>query len=172
MQSPYTAELDLFDHVMLRIVIPRVCVKVVLAPRGATISSLKSLLPNPDATLIFNGILLSDENTVEFYQLHTNDSLVAIPSASDPPITNHWMMTTRDADAFADSVNGILNPDLRKEMARLRDRAMIRCELRRRAFRRLIGQKTLRWQCIPSTYPTTIPDPPSELSNSPLPTLS
>jgi hypothetical protein len=117
--------IDLSGSVTLQILIQRVCVTCVLAPRCATISPLKSLLLNPDANLIFNGILLSDENTVEFYRLHIN----------------HWMMATREAGAFSDSINSIPTPDSRNEMARLRDQVTIRCEVRPRMGRRFVHQK-------------------------------
>jgi hypothetical protein len=172
MQSPFEPALELPDCISLRIVLPRVGVKTVLAPRSASISSLKPLLPNPNAALIFNGTLHSDDQTVEFYRLHENDSLVAVPQWATPDATNRWMKITQDSDSFTDSVHQLLNPGLLAQGLKLRDQAMLKGEMRPRALRKFMQSAIQTLESGPPTFPTfptIIPDQPSQPSETPLP---
>jgi hypothetical protein len=169
MLSPVESRPCLSDHISLRIVVPQHCVRVVLASNDALISELKPLLPNPDATLIFNGTLLSDEHTLAFYRLQSNDLLVAVPRSSTT--ATQWMTITKDADVFTDSVNVILNSSLRRESLRLRDCVGWRAELRPHFYRRM--ESIRRTQSEPQPpYPrlsTVIPKHALDISSDPLP---
>jgi hypothetical protein len=144
---------------------------MVVASNAALVSALKHALPNPDYALIFNGTLLSDEHTLGFYRLQSNDSLVAIPRSSAPDTASRWMTLTRDMDSFADSIDIVLNPDLRRESMRLRDSIARRAELRPRFHRRMERQGTTTDSPWPADtgMPTTIPEQPVEIASAALP---
>jgi hypothetical protein len=162
---------DLNSHISLRIVIPQRCVRVVVASHAALVSTLRPLLPNPDAALIFNGTVLHDEHTFAFYRLQSNDSLVAVPPSSAPDTAARWMTITKDYDSFADSINTVLNPELRRESMRLRDRVGWRNELRPHFYRRM--ERHMKPDDPPGTASgaghTIIPDPALDVSSDALP---
>jgi hypothetical protein len=162
---------DLSDHVSLRIVVPPRCVRMVVASNAALVSALKRVLPNPDSALIFNGALLSDEQTLGFYRLQSNDSLVAIPRSSAPDAARRWVTLTRDLDSFADSLDTVLNPRLRRESMRLRDRVAWRAELRPHFHRRMQRQMRATEPRPPACAgaPTAVPERPAELATGALP---
>jgi hypothetical protein len=135
MVSAYDSLPDLSERISLRILIPRLCIRTIATPRDARVGSLKPLLPNPDATLICNGVLLSDEHTIEFYRITSNDSLVAIPPSSVSETKNRWMAITEDSESFAHSVSLLMQKESHQEMSRLRDLALARRELRPTTYR-------------------------------------
>jgi hypothetical protein len=160
------------DPVSIHIVVPRLCVKTVCAPRKARIGSLKSFLPNSDAEFVFKGQLLNERNTIDFYNLKSNDSIVAIPGKADRFITEHWITVTKDSDTFSDSVKMIVNRESRDEYLRLRDLRAMRAEMRPRTFRRIGHQKVgirARVATESQIVATVVCPESSNLSENPLP---
>jgi hypothetical protein len=171
MLAPAGSQPELSDYISLRIIVPRHCVRLILAHNGALISAIRPFLPDPDASLVFNGTLLNDEHTLAFYHLQSNDSLVAIPQSSATDMATRWMTITKDVDSFTDSVNVVMNPDLRRESLRLRDCIGWRAEMRRHFFRRIESQGRTRAPQEPAlpAQATVIPKRALELSSDPLP---
>jgi hypothetical protein len=102
---------------------------------------LKSAFPNIYPEFIFKGQLLNERNTIEFYRLKSNDSIVAIPGHSDPCLAQRWITITRDCDAFSDSIKLLINPGARRELLRLLDMRTARIERPRRTFGRIVAEK-------------------------------
>jgi hypothetical protein len=121
--------------------------------------------------LIFNGQLLDDNCTLDFYNIQPNDSIVALPSSPAASAqVERWMRITRDADAFSDCVRSLINEKSRSEVLRLQDLRAMRLESRPRVYRRICAA-----ECNTSTmstgtvHPTVIPRKENEASNKPLP---
>jgi hypothetical protein len=102
---------------------------------------LKCVFPDINPAFLFKGQLLNEGNTIDFYKLKSNDSIVAIPAHSDPCITQRWIAITRDCDAFSNAINVLVNPGARREFLRLRDLRSARIEGRRRTFRTMRSEK-------------------------------
>jgi hypothetical protein len=123
------------EPITINILIPRYRLRFISVFRSSTIGLLKKFFK--DAQLIFNGQMLDDHHTIEFYGIQPNDSIVAIPTAPEEDQTAHWMKITRDADAFEDAVHALSIRTSRREAFRLNDLRALRLESYPRAFRRV-----------------------------------
>jgi hypothetical protein len=124
------------EPISVHIIVHWVCVKTVSTVPTANIASLKVLFPDCDTDFVFHGQLLNGKRTFDFYQLRSNDSIVAIPAKADPKITEPWITITRDDDTFSDSIRMLVNPKAKSESMRLRDLRATRLENRPRVFRK------------------------------------
>ena len=115
---------------------------------------------------MFKGQLLDREQTVAFYQMKSDDSILAIPGQCGVRATKHWIAITWDRDAFSDSVNSLINSKVMGELLRLKDLRATRADTRRRSRRRLAnGEDTPRGRALPSVLPAEA----ASVSEEPLP---
>jgi hypothetical protein len=163
---PMAAAID--GPISLNIIIPRHRLRVISLLRSSSIALLKELLPNLD--LIFNGQLLNEKCTLEFYNLQPNDLIVALPANPGAGQMERWMRITRDSDTFGDAVRSLLNQKSRTECLRLQDLRAARTELRPRLYRRLCdAERNAPGLLTSRTSATVIPDQRPNASTEPLP---
>jgi hypothetical protein len=138
--------------------------------RSSKIEFLKNCIPNSD--LIFNGQMLSDAQTIDFYDIQSGDSLVALSSGNCPADAARWLQFTHDFDTFTNCIQSMTNQISRKESMRLRDLRGLKWELRPRGFRKLcceeIFLKNKHGSGI-NSVPTVIPKDATAVSDTPLP---
>jgi hypothetical protein len=155
--------------ISINIVTPRMGVRRVLIPRSMTIGSLASHSRLGEGGLIFNGEILDPQQTVESYNLHNDDAIVAIPANAPEGTIMRWIHTTRDSEDFMESVQFAVGKNSRDGFLRLRDLRAARLESRPRAFRKFLARHKTVEERPPQCFPTVLSDPPSEPSALPLP---
>jgi hypothetical protein len=161
-----TSEVE--DRITISILIPHYRLQMIHVFRSSTIRALRKSLN--DSSLIFNGQLLDDDFTIEFYGVQSNDAIVAIPSKPERKETMRWMKITRDSDVFDETVRSLASRTSRPESFRLHDLRAFRLESRPRAFRKLCRD----WQESGSPakvekIPTQMPVGSSTIPEEPLP---
>ncbi len=111
---------DAESDIIINIVVPRKCVRVVAVNRTQRIAFLNRLFPNEKREYIYNGQMLNENHTMKFYNLKSHDSIVALPACSDlNTAKTTWIRLTRDNESFSESVNTSISKRNRGEYARL-----------------------------------------------------
>jgi hypothetical protein len=111
----------------------RFVVRLSVSP-SARISYLRSVIRDSTSSFVYNGEILNDAMTFSFYRIRELETIVVVPAASE---LEKWAQMTRDADAFQERIQFILNEDTARETARIRDMMFTKLERRPRPFRRL-----------------------------------
>jgi hypothetical protein len=156
--------------ISINILIPgcRVCTASVL--RSSSIRALKESILNAD--LIFNGQILSDTQTIHFYGIQPNDSLVVLLSGPRPAEVSRWLQITHDLDTFTNFVQSMMSPSSRMEFLRLQDLRGIKRESRPRCLTKLCYQEMFLQSACSSRagiFPMEIPPHTTAVSDTPLP---
>jgi hypothetical protein len=168
MLSSFRVPSSIDEPISVNVLIPRNRVRVFSLLRSSNIALLKTALPNMD--FIFNGQLLEDNCTLDFYNIQPNDSIVALPSNPGTGQVERWMRITRDADAFSDCVRSLVSKKSRSESLRLHDLRAMRIESRPRVYRRLCeAERNAPMLSSGKTCPTVVPGREKEVSTAPLP---
>jgi hypothetical protein len=115
-------------RITLHIVLPRFGVQSVLAPGSSRISVLNRQFPQANMTYIHDGQILSSEHTFDFYNIKEGDSIVAVPSDSNPVAAHQWISLTRDTEVLSNAIREATSPDLRPEVRRLADLRALRLD--------------------------------------------
>ena len=157
----------------LLIYFPGRCVIKVSVLPASTIADLKRLTPYESATFLYNGQLLLENLSFEFYGIKPRDVLVIIQS-NQPSDSSRWLSLTRDTDSFTDRISSIINQKTSREAARLRDFQLVRMERKPRTFRKLCFAKMSRigetTQCHNTTTSISF-ETPDMPSTDPLPSF-
>jgi len=103
----------------------------------ATVSDLKPIIPFKGATLIHNGIVLTDSISFKYYGIKEKDVIVVVNSNKDSNSINKWKSITSDKEVFNEKIAGIIDPQTARETARIRDFQLMRMERKPRIFRKL-----------------------------------
>jgi hypothetical protein len=162
--------INLSNYITVKIIIPRCCVRTVAIPGLAKISMLKNFVPNPNTALIYKGIILQDEQTIDFYRLNSNDIVVAVPESPNSANMKRWISITEDSELLSDSLNLMLNVECHRESLRLRDLVSMRQERRRKFWPKMERRiRDFPDEPVGLIHPTVVPGRASELCESPLP---
>ena len=127
----------------------RYVVKLNVNPK-AHISDLRRLLTLEQCQFVFQGQLLVEARTFQFYRIKNGDTLVVVQSPDLGVEVDKWLSITDDVDSFRDKMKSVLNEDAGKETARIRDMLMTKLERKPRTFRKLcvaveaLSQRTFR----------------------------
>lgn len=123
---------------------PGFCVARVSINLRAKVGELRLFVPaHPSITFMFNGQILLENFSFEFYGVKPYDIVVVVHQAQrDDPA--RWLSLTRDNESFADRISSIINQKTAREAARLRDFQLLRMERKPKTFRRLCSAKMLR----------------------------
>jgi hypothetical protein len=156
------------ESISINVLFPQYRIRVISVTRSSTIAFLKESLG--DSELVFNGQVLSPDQTVGFYGIQPNDSVVVIPIEPGQKEIARWVRITRDSEAFDDAVRSLANRVSRTESFRLNDLYAFRLEAHPRMFRRICRA----WRCPEAStqvgkFPTQVPLGSPMLSEQPLP---
>jgi hypothetical protein len=94
-------------------------VRSITVLRSSSIVILKASIPKTD--LIFNGKILSGIQIIDFYNIQSNHSLIALPSELRPADAARSLQIIHDLDTFTDFIQSIVNQISREEFVRLQD---------------------------------------------------
>jgi hypothetical protein len=115
---------------------------------------------------------LDAERTFGDYQIVTGDSIVAVTTELRASgMTQTWLRLTKDDDHISEMLRDRATPELRREIGRLSDLALMKMERRPKQLRRSITRRMGFLIEAPSQsarFPTVVPDI-SALSELPLP---
>ena len=145
----------------------RYVVKLILNPK-AHISDLRRLLPLEHCQFVFEGQLLVDTKTFQFYGIKTGDTLVVVQAAEMGLEVDKWLSITDDVDGFRDKMKSVLNEGAGRETARIRDMLMTKLERKPRTFRKLcvavenLAQRTFSGKNIELNTDFVTGDAPSD----------
>jgi hypothetical protein len=123
---------------------------------------LQSLIP--DAEFIFKGEILNQNKIFSFYNIQSEDVIVALPKRRSDEVTR-WTQITQNYDEFQESMGSAMG----RETARLRDLSWIRRERGVRFTKRMLNYEVKDNRVMMSEFPTVIPPPPTKMSDTPLP---
>jgi hypothetical protein len=137
----------------------RFVVRLSVSPT-ARISYLRSLIRDSTSSFVYNGEILNDAMTFAFYRIRELETIVVVPASSE---VEKWAQLTRDADAFQERIQFILNEDTARETARIRDMMLTKVERRPRPFRRLC----LSVDAWPTRPPSAIDAVPMKIDYAP-----
>lgn len=94
------------------------------------ISVLNVIFPS-DSMLIYKGQVLDRKKTFENYQIKNEDKIVVLPfhlTKSSPELIEKWKNETLDTENFDNKIKVQINPNSRKEIARIRDFRIFKSE--------------------------------------------
>ncbi|OHT00732.1 hypothetical protein TRFO_32455 [Tritrichomonas foetus] len=115
-------------------------VKLSVAP-SAYVNELRRIITINNIDFVFNGTILSGNQTFRSAGLKSGDSIVVIFHKSNSDKTyeelQKWLQITQDSESFNEKMQLILNEDNAREAARLRDVFLSKIERKPRSFRRL-----------------------------------
>jgi hypothetical protein len=123
--------------ILIHIYLPGRCIAQVNVVPGSPIRELRSVLRSDRITFLFNGILLSDSNSFDFYGIREQDFLLALPIPPEAAYTSGWISLSQDTESFKERLECLLNRGTASEVARIRDQQFTKIERRPRTFRRL-----------------------------------
>jgi hypothetical protein len=118
---------------------------------------------------IFNGEALDLEKTIEHYDIHDGDGIVAIEISDRPSrLEQRWMQISLDQTGFQEMIADYSTPGTRNELLRLRDLARMRRDMKFRRRQQPYIIKPFPWRTQRSIPETIIPERPSEIPSASL----
>jgi hypothetical protein len=150
------------SSIMLNVVVPCLGIRVISIVPSERVASLHAHFPRQRPEFIFRGQLLNPHETLSFYNIRDNDSLVLISQAAPSAFSKEkWMSATRESDEFDVSVRTAMNRDCRTELLRLRDLQLLRMECRPRTFRKVSNSVKQMHRCLHDGHKTVLPGEPT-----------
>jgi hypothetical protein len=94
-----------------------------------TIADLKQFVPDPGYIFMADGIVMVEGVPLKSYSLKDGSYIVAIMQQATN-VQEQWSQLMRDRDAFENRMASIANPQLTRDIGRLRDLRLMRLERR------------------------------------------
>lgn len=113
--------------------------KVMIKPLMLVSSLRISVIPKDlNCALIFNGSILDESKTFEYYQLQDGDIIVISPSQT---ANLKWIKLTEQQNYVKDMIKFMVNPQITKEICRLKDIRFNKLELIKPSRLHKIGKR-------------------------------
>jgi hypothetical protein len=164
------------DTIVLQIVSSGSFVKRALVRKNQSVQVLSNLFPDQPVIFIHRGEQLIEQNSFEYYQVQSGESIFVIPNDQETRPTSalqaqHWIRLSNDAEAINRLIDSVVNTKTRREVMRLRDVALLKQEIHRRRCLRSDLSFTVpqRNHIQPNRHPTVIVSPITELPSEALP---
>jgi len=116
--------------------IPSECIKKVKVFSKMRVCQLNSLFPSPNKSYFYKGIILDENNTLSFYNIHSESNIFAIPKNESHSLVDlsRFRNLHHNYDDLSESIRYAMIDETKVESARLRDLQLTRIEGKTRQF--------------------------------------
>lgn len=121
--------------IIIYICSPDHSIKTIKVVPTSKIETLQKLYQNK-MLFVFNGQILSENLTFDFYTIKNNDNLIALHKSEDKKMSYnlfHWLNESKN-DSFKENIQMIARKESKTEVARLFDLSLYRMEGNRKIF--------------------------------------
>lgn len=138
------------------------------------ISIFRKVITDKDTVFVFNGCVLNENNTFNYYGLDDESTIVILDNNAKNIANNKWISLSEHKNSFNERVKTFLDPKFRSEILRIRDMKFSRLDIQPRKYRKLSAFISAETMSVPEETQrqissTTIPLKLDEPSFAPLP---
>jgi hypothetical protein len=161
------------NPIVITVFVPGIQVRRLPVWPSTHLATLAATISKRPITLIWRGEVLNSTQTFADYGVGDQDTILAVPVVENAEQTRpRWLRLSEDQEHCERLTNMCRAVGGRREYTRLRDVALLKTECCPRQFRKLARVRSVGLS-VPDPTPreqvTVIPEPPSEISTSPLP---
>ena len=126
------------DFIIIFLCVPSECIKQVKVYKKMKINQLQTIFPEKKKSFLFNGDLLEEKMTLEFYGIRNHSNIFVIPKTTNKSlISEKWSHLTKNCDEYNENIRYAVIEETKNESARIRDLQLIKLENKSRQYNKL-----------------------------------